>query len=132
MKHGKKQVQFLMYIFFNRHNKKSLPTLVDHMEKGLTEISIHFTSWKIKLNSLKTEAILFSKSSRMRHNRDSNKIKFDGKVLDWQKSVKYLGVILDEKLLMRQNIETNISKARKAQSHSNQKSPFIDHTSDRS
>jgi hypothetical protein len=50
----------------------------------------------------------------MRKKQQQLKINFNGTSLDWQPCVKYLGVILDSKLLMRQNIENNISKARKA------------------
>ena len=50
----------------------------------------------------------------MRHNQDLNKITFGETTLEWLLTVKYLGVIYDQKLLMKQNIENNIIKARKA------------------
>ena len=43
-----------------------LPELVKRMDSGLAEIEKHFNAWKIKLNSAKTETILFSKSSKMK------------------------------------------------------------------
>jgi hypothetical protein len=84
------------------------------MDSGLAEIERHFSSWKVNLNSAKTEAILFTHSKIMRDKMPTNKIKMNDTVLEWLPVVKYLGVILDSKLLMRQNIENNVTKARKA------------------
>jgi hypothetical protein len=50
----------------------------------------------------------------MRELMKKHSIKFNGDSLQWLPIVKYLGVILDPKLLMKQNIENNITKARKA------------------
>ena len=91
-----------------------IQTLVKRMEKGLTEIETYFSSWKVKLNAAKTESILFTHSTIMRRQQILNKIRFNSVSLEWQPTVKYLGVVLDSKLLMRQNIENNIVKARKA------------------
>lgn len=91
-----------------------LPGLVMRMESGLAEIEKHFSSWKIKLNSAKTESILFTHSKIMRDKMPANKIKLNNTVLEWLPVVKYLGVLLDSKLLMKNNIENNVTKARKA------------------
>jgi hypothetical protein len=45
---------------------------------------------------------------------EANKINFNGSALEWLNVVKYLGVLLDTKLLMKQNVENNIKKAQKA------------------
>ena len=92
----------------------NLPELVNRMESGLAEIESYFSSWKIGLNTTKTESILFTKSKIMIDKLDANRIHFKGTTLEWQNVVKYLGVLLDSKLLMKQNIENNIVKARKA------------------
>lgn len=91
-----------------------LPKLVERMEVGLNEIDSHLSSWKIKINSAKTESILFTHSTIMRHQATRNKISFKNSTLDWLPTVKYLGVVLDSKLLMKENIERNIANARKA------------------
>lgn len=92
----------------------NLAELVDRMEKGLVEIESHFASWKIKLNSSKTESIIFTQSTIMRREQNSKQISFNGNSLAWLPAVKYLGVLLDSKLLMKTNIENNVVKARKA------------------
>jgi hypothetical protein len=89
-------------------------TLVKRMELGLTEIESEFVSWKIRLNSLKTESILFTKSLIMQREQENHKISFSGKTLEWLPWVKYLGVVLDSKLLLNKNIENNVVKAGRA------------------
>lgn len=91
----------------------NLPTLVDRMSSGLAELQNHFKSWKVKLNERKTEAILFSKSTIMKQIKDDHQILFDGKLLKWQDTAKYLGVIFDSKMTLKANVENNIKKAKK-------------------
>lgn len=91
-----------------------LPKIVGKLDRGLDEISQHFDSWKISLNSSKTEAILFTKSTKMQKLSLTNKIAFGSSSLDWKNQAKYLGVILDSKMTFKPNIEYNVSKARKA------------------
>jgi hypothetical protein len=90
-----------------------LETLVKRMEQGLKEIESEFVSWKIRLNSLKTESILFTKSLIMQREKENHKISFNGESLEWLPWVKYLGVVLDSKLLLSKNIENNVAKAGK-------------------
>jgi hypothetical protein len=91
-----------------------IEALVKRMELGLAEIESEFSSWKIRLNSRKTESILFTKSLIMQREQENHKISYNGKSLEWLPWVKYLGVILDSKLLLSKNIENNVAKAGKA------------------
>ena len=86
--------------------------IITSLEKGLEEIHEHYKSWKVRINPAKTEAILLTKSPKMLSLILSEKIVFCGKAIEWQSSVRYLGVILDKKLLFRANIEKNIAKAK--------------------
>jgi hypothetical protein len=80
-----------------------LPKIVDTLNNGLQAISVHFDSWKIKLNTSKTEAILFTKSTKMIKLSNDHQIAFGDALLEWKKQVKYLGVILDSKMLFSNN-----------------------------
>jgi hypothetical protein len=91
-----------------------IKALVKRMELGLAEIESEFSSWKIRLNSLKTESILFTKSLIMQREQENHKISFNGSFLEWLPWVKYLGVILDNKLLLSKNIVNNVAKAGRA------------------
>jgi hypothetical protein len=50
----------------------------------------------------------------MQREEENHKISFSGRTLEWSPSVKYLGVVLDSKLLLSKNIENNIAKAGRA------------------
>lgn len=102
--------------FISSIENHDLPTLVERMENGLKEVQSHLVNWKLKINETKTEAILFTKSPKMSKLGASNKIIVSGTALEWKDQVKYLGVILDKKLLLDKNINHNIGKARKAMS----------------
>lgn len=58
----------------------------------------------------KTEAVLF-KTKRVDYNI---KIKFDGKLMRFSKSTKYLGLLIDENLSFRTHRENTTNKVRKA------------------
>lgn len=93
------------------YNMATISTTLTNAGKKIVE---HLTEWKIKCNTSKTETILFSKSPRMLKLKDSHKITFGNEILEWKNTVKYLGMMLDSKLLMKANIDHNISKAKKA------------------
>lgn len=88
--------------------------IVKKLENGLKLLDKYFSSWKIKLNQSKTEAILFSHSRIICRDKESNKISFNGQVLEWKPFVKYLGLLLDSKLIFKANTTNNITKTRKA------------------
>lgn len=94
-------------------NNFGITELVKNLENGLNEIKKHYDGWKVTINPLKTEAILLTKSTRMLREQHEHKISFCGSLIEWKSSAKYLGVVLDNKLLFKQNIDINISKAKK-------------------
>ena len=95
-------------------NPRSLPHLCQKLSNGLIELKNFFDRWKIKLNSSKTEAILFTHSIIMERSKETSQINFNNQLLPWNQQVRYLGVILDKKLLFKQNIDYNITKSKKA------------------
>jgi hypothetical protein len=99
---------------FSSIKNYDLETLVKRMEQGLKEIESELSSWKIRLNSLKTETILFTKSLIMLRKLQNHRISFNDNFLEWLPLVKYLGVVLDSKLLLSKNIENNVAKAGRA------------------
>jgi hypothetical protein len=87
-----------------------LPVLANRMTSGLAEIGDYFSSWKVNINSKKTEAILFTKSSKMTKLKEAHKIYFN-EMLPWKNFVRYLGVLLDSKLTFKAHIDKCRSKA---------------------
>lgn len=86
-------------------------TLARRLQEALEKINKYFIKWKIKINAAKTEAIIFSK--KLVKNNNTN-IHFQGKEIEWQNSVKYLGVHLDRKLIWATHINHVANKGRAA------------------
>lgn len=80
---------------------------------ALEKVSKFFKAWKIKVNSAKTEFIVFTHSRVMNKRLADNPPIFEGVTFKWQPFVTYLGVDLDQKLNFGQHISKVISKARK-------------------
>jgi len=80
--------------------------------KSVRNINDYFLSWKIRLNSAKTEFIILTKSTKMIKTMNEDTISFDNKTFNWSDNVRYLGVMLDRKLTFKNHIENSIVKAK--------------------
>lgn len=70
----------------------------------------YFNKWKIKINLEKTELIVFS------HKKETvPSIKIENITVEPKKNVKYLGVILDEKLTFTPHINKTVAKGKASQ-----------------
>ena len=95
---------------FTKVPMQDIKKLIHNLEIGLSEINSYFNSWKIKINDTKTEAIIFTHSRIMQKEQLKHQISFNQVRLPWNKSVKYLGIILDSKIKFKENITTSIKK----------------------
>ena len=93
-------------------SSKLTKTLLKKMENGLQTCNKYFFKWKIKINPSKTQAIIFpfNRSPKRIPNRQLN---FQNDHVDIQKNVKYLGVVLDNKLNFGKHIDEVCNKAAK-------------------
>lgn len=82
------------------------------LTEALETVSDFFESWKIRLNKNKTEFIILTKSPKMIRKLNENPPTFQNEIFAWKPTVKYLGVILDQKLLFRAHVENVIQKAK--------------------
>ena len=81
--------------------------IVKRLQQALKVHRRYFHKWKIKINNSKTEAILFTKRRpQIKDNIFSENIQ-----LNWLNKVKYLGIILDQKLNFGDHINYVISKS---------------------
>jgi hypothetical protein len=89
----------------NTHPEFVLNPLQEHTNSLLQ----HFKDWKIKINPTKTEAIYFT---RRRADRflPYAQIDVEGASVPWASKVKYLGLILDKKLLFKDHCEHLLNK----------------------
>lgn len=84
--------------------------VINRLQLSLELLFNYFSSWKLKLNEGKTEAILFTRRRRI----PDKKLNIGGHSIPWSSSVKYLGLHLDKKLNWSHHITTTRSKGIKA------------------
>ena len=84
-----------------------IDTIINRLQKTAILTKKFFEKWKIKINSSKTEAIIFTK--RRPHLNEC--IVIDGHKVLWSSAVKYLGLTLDKKLTFTNQINILTQKA---------------------
>jgi endonuclease/exonuclease/phosphatase (EEP) superfamily protein YafD len=94
------------------YRAKNLPELVARLQRALDALLEYFFRWRIKINTGKTEAVLFSK--RHLHGADDHQLRAGTTTLPWLPHARFLGVILDRKLTFTQHVKTTQKKANAA------------------
>lgn len=90
-----------------RHGTK---TMYDRMNQALKIVERWCATTGLHVNPEKTQMVLFSKS-KFDENKENRRVMFYGKRVKLYDSVKYLGIILDRKLTMREHIDNVVSRA---------------------
>lgn len=80
---------------------------IANLQRQLDKVQPWFEQWKITVNAEKTSAILFS--NKIIH---INRIRMNGKLIDWTNHIKYLGVYIDRKLNFSRHVRSTINKAK--------------------
>lgn len=83
--------------------------ILTNLEASLTKIQSYFTKWRILINPTKTQAIYFSRKRKPCF-LPQRCIKLNNTDIQWETSVKYLGVLLDTKTKFGQHIAYVINK----------------------
>jgi hypothetical protein len=73
----------------------------------MSQLLRYFNKWKLRVNLSKTELILFTK----RRPPDPKPLQFHNVTIPWSNTVKYLGLLLDSKLLFTKHLQTILHKA---------------------
>lgn len=84
-------------------------TITNALQTALSNIDKYFSSWKIKINPQKTQAILFP-FNRQRKRIPNQSINLNGAELSFSNEVKYLGMILDKHLIFASHISATCLK----------------------
>ena len=79
-------------------------TIVHRLTHATNILLRYFTKWKLQVNTHKTQAILFTK----RRPTAPEPLRFNHSTINWSSPVRYLGLILDSKLLFTKHI-TSVS-----------------------
>lgn len=86
--------------------------IINDLESELTKTLKYYYKWKIKVNETKTQAIFFTRRRAVRFlpHRDIN---IGPSNVQWSNEIKYLGVLLDKKLLFQTHIDYTKERAQK-------------------
>jgi hypothetical protein len=82
-------------------------TIARRLTHAMTILHRYFTKWKLRVNTNKTEAILFTK----RRPAAPPPLQFEQSVIPWSPHIRYLGLVLDPKLLFTRHLSSVIQKA---------------------
>lgn len=85
----------------------------NYLQRHINQLQLYFEKWKLKINVDKTQLTVFN--HKHRHNLNHT-ITINNINIQETDTVKYLGVILDRKLLFKHHIEEVRKKARIAKS----------------
>lgn len=83
--------------------------LTIELQAAQNRLEEFYRKWRIKINASKTQAIFFTKRRSPRYFPSTN-VKVCGQEIVWSKEGKYLGLMLDSKLLFDKHISQSLSK----------------------
>ncbi|GBN65883.1 RNA-directed DNA polymerase from mobile element jockey [Araneus ventricosus] len=81
--------------------------IVNSLQAQLLETEKWCSQWRVAINTEKTKAIMFRKGHS---NKTIKQLHLFDEQLTWEPQVKYLGLILDNKLAFRQHTKYNSDK----------------------
>lgn len=85
--------------------KWNIKLLRKRLTAGLETTEKYLNSWKIKINSGKTEFIVFSKAQKMHKIKSDFPPVYKGVTFPWKEEVRYLGVTIDSKLTFKSHTD---------------------------
>lgn len=93
-------------------SKKQSNAIIKKLQNALININKYLNKWKIRMNTNKTQAILFPFNKSAKRN-PTNILQHQNERIQLKKEVKYLGVTMDSKLNYKAHIEKTKDKATK-------------------
>ena len=94
---------------------RSLRVICSRLQKSLDIFNSYLQKWKISPNASKTQLIIFPHKPRASFLKPSNShiVTMNGVAIPWSSQVKYLGLVLDQKLTFKDHIEGIQAKCNK-------------------
>uniref|UniRef100_A0A2M4CVF1 Putative reverse transcriptase-like protein n=1 Tax=Anopheles darlingi TaxID=43151 RepID=A0A2M4CVF1_ANODA len=83
------------------------------LSNGIARYMAYCTSWKLKVNENKTEAVFFSRCTSLRK-LPKKGLKIQSYEIPWKNQVKYLGVYLDKRLTFKHHVDAKLLAGSKA------------------
>lgn len=91
-------------------SSEDVDLITGRLQLSIELLLSYFTKWKLKINANKTEAILFTRQRSL----PTRVLQIDGFKIPWSRSVKYLGLVLDNRLNWSENTDKLCLKGIKA------------------
>lgn len=91
-------------------SEEDIDLVISRLQLSVELLSNYFCKWKLKLNSNKTEAIMFTRKRSL----PKRLVRINSFPIPWSKSVRYLGITLDNKLNWSCNANQLVIKGTKA------------------
>lgn len=88
---------------------KSANTIVKRLNESLRSIQCFLRKWRIKINTKKTQAILFTFDNKKKRT-PTKQLMHDNHKIELHKTVCYLGITFDKKLSFKEHITNAINK----------------------
>lgn len=85
---------------------RDLNLAINSLQTSINKISNWLSKWKIKMNESKCKPILFSR----RRSIPNRNIEINGTTLEWNETVKYLGIRFDKKLHWSCHVQQTLEK----------------------
>jgi hypothetical protein len=82
-------------------------TITRRLNSTISQLLRYFNKWKLRVNISKTELILFTKRQPL----NPQPFQLQNITIPWSNTIKYLGLLLDSKLLFMKHLQTIHHKA---------------------
>ena len=85
------------------HSSENSADIVTHLQHTGRKVQQYMNKWKINLNKQKTQALFIS--NRYSRQLPSDNIKFLNENIKWETEAKYLGMVIDKRVTLKQHVE---------------------------
>lgn len=95
------------------HSSENSADIVTHLQHKGRKVQDYMNKWKININKQKTQA-LFITNRYSKQLPKNNNIKFLNENIKWETEAKYLGMIIDKRVTLKQHVDYVTNRAHNA------------------
>jgi methyl coenzyme M reductase subunit D len=94
------------------HSAENSADVVTHLQHTGRKVQQYMDKWKINLNKQKTQALFIT--NRYSRQLPGNNIKFLNENIKWENEAKYLGMVIDKRVTLKQHVDYVSNRAHTA------------------
>lgn len=87
-------------------------TVTRRLQNSSSKFTRYFKRWKVRVNSTKSKAVLFTRKTAIRH-RPSTRVRVGDDEIEWENDLVYLGMNLDKRATHKKHVLSKIMAANK-------------------